>query len=50
MDCVVHSSHSTETHTMFLGEVMASSVTRPADKPLIYWNRDYRTLADGVVD
>jgi flavin reductase (DIM6/NTAB) family NADH-FMN oxidoreductase RutF len=33
------------THTIYIGEVQASSVPRADERPLIYWNRDYQQLA-----
>lgn len=44
MDCTVHAKHTAGTHTIFVGEVRASSVPREGDAPLVYWNRDYRGI------
>ncbi len=44
LDCTIHSRFPTGTHTLYVGEVQASSVPRPGDEPLVYWNRNYRRL------
>lgn len=44
LDCEVRSHHPAGTHTIFVGDVMASSVARPEAAPLVYWNRDYRRV------
>lgn len=44
LDCRLVGRHTAGTHTIFLAAVEASRVNRPDDKPLIYWNRDYRQL------
>lgn len=44
LDCTIYSRHHAGTHTIYVGEVHASGVPRPDEKPLIYWNRDYRKL------
>lgn len=46
LDCTVYSRHTAGTHTIYIGEVQASKVNFPDAKPLIYWNRSYRTLHD----
>lgn len=47
-DCRIRSAHSAGTHTLFVGEVLASGFPsgdeRPA--PLVYFNRNYRGLKD----
>ncbi len=45
LDCTVYSRFSAGSHTIYIGEVQASSVPRPDVKPLLYWNRGYRQLA-----
>lgn len=45
LDCTMYARHSAGTHTIYLGQVEASSVPRPNDPPLLYWNRGYRHLA-----
>lgn len=45
LDCTVHSRATAGTHTVFVGEVQANHAPRPGDRPLVYWNRDYRRLA-----
>ena len=44
LDCTIYSRHHAGTHTIYIGEVQASSCPNPDDKPLIYWNRDYQSL------
>jgi flavin reductase (DIM6/NTAB) family NADH-FMN oxidoreductase RutF len=44
LDCTIHSRFPTGTHTIYVGEVQASGVPRPDERPLIYWNRGYRHL------
>lgn len=50
LDCTVYSRHTAGTHTIYIGEVQASHVSVDADalSPLIYWNRDYRTIAQEI--
>lgn len=45
LDCTIYSRFAAGTHTIYVGEVQASSVPRPDVKPLVYWNRGYRQLA-----
>lgn len=45
LDCTIYARFSAGTHTIYVGEVQASSVNRPDEEPLIYWNRGYRRLA-----
>lgn len=44
MDCTVHARARAGTHTVYIGEVQASSVPQPDAPPLVYWNRGYRKL------
>lgn len=44
LDCTVYARHQAGTHSIYIGEVVASSVPRADEQPLIYWNRGYRTL------
>jgi flavin reductase (DIM6/NTAB) family NADH-FMN oxidoreductase RutF len=44
LDCTIYSRHTAGTHTIYIGEVQASSVTAPDHKPLVYWNRGYRSV------
>lgn len=44
LDCRVWARHPAGTHTVYLGEVVASQVPRGEERPLIYWNRDYQKL------
>ena len=44
LDCTIYSRHHAGTHTIYIGEVQASSCPNPDEKPLIYWNRDYQSL------
>lgn len=45
LDCTIYARHDAGTHTIYVGEVVASSVPRPDEAPLVYWNRSYRNLA-----
>jgi len=44
LDCNIYARHDAGTHTIYLGEIMASAVVRSDEPPLIYWNRGYRWL------
>ena len=44
LDCTIHARYPAGTHTIYVGEVRASSVVRPDREPLVYWNRGYRKL------
>ncbi len=44
LDCTIHGKRPAGTHTIYLGEVQASSVPEPDAAPLVYWNRGYRRL------
>ncbi|MFO7681258.1 MAG: flavin reductase family protein [Chloroflexota bacterium] len=44
LDCTIYACYEAGTHTIYLGQVEASSVPRPDEAPLIYWNRGYRRL------
>lgn len=44
LDCTIHARHDAGTHTLYIGEIQASATPRPADSPLLYWNRGYRSL------
>lgn len=44
LDCTVYSRHTAGTHTIYIGEVQASKVIEADCKPLVYWNRAYRTF------
>jgi flavin reductase (DIM6/NTAB) family NADH-FMN oxidoreductase RutF len=46
LDCTVYSRHTAGTHTIYIGEVQASRVNYPDSKPLVYWNRAYRTIQE----
>ena len=47
LDCTIHSRHRAGSHSLYIGEVQASRVNRPDGAPLVYWNRDYRSIAGG---
>lgn len=49
LDCTVYSRLSAGSHTLYIGEVQASSVIQPDANPLLYWNRGYHAVADLVV-
>ncbi len=44
LDCTIHSRYPAGTHTIYIGEVQASSTPQPDAPPLVYWNRGYRHL------
>ncbi len=44
LDCTIASRSKAGTHTVYIGEVQASSTPRPDEAPLVYWNRGYRHL------
>lgn len=44
-DCRVIATFTSGTHTLFIGEVLAAE-SREDAKPLLYYNRGYRTLSD----
>ena len=46
IDCSISARHPAGSHILYVGAVEATRVTRPEDPPLVYWNRDYRRLAD----
>jgi flavin reductase (DIM6/NTAB) family NADH-FMN oxidoreductase RutF len=46
LDCRLAAAHGAGTHTLFLGEVIDGGLLRQAP-PLIYFDRDYRRLAEG---
>ncbi len=46
LDCSVYQRQKAGTHTVYIGLVQASQVLRPDVKPLVYWNRAYRRLAE----
>ena len=45
LDCRVVESHPVGTHTLFIGEVLAVK-NAEGGSPLLYFNRDYRTLEE----
>lgn len=44
LDCTISAHYPAGTHTIYVGQVQASSVPRPDESPLVYWNRGYRLL------
>jgi flavin reductase (DIM6/NTAB) family NADH-FMN oxidoreductase RutF len=44
LDCTVFSHQRAGTHTIYVGEVQASSVPHAEEHPLVYWNRAYHSL------
>lgn len=44
LDCRIHARYPAGSHTVYIGEVTASSVPNQEAPPLIYWNRGYRKL------
>lgn len=47
LDCTIYDRHEAGTHTIYLGQVVASACPRAGATPLIYWNRGYRHLKAG---
>lgn len=45
LDCQVVASHEAGTHTIFIGQATAGAVAEDL-RPLLYYNRNYRSLAD----
>lgn len=45
LDCRIYGRHPAGSHSIYVGEVLASGVPRSEVQPLVYWNRDYRNLA-----
>jgi flavin reductase (DIM6/NTAB) family NADH-FMN oxidoreductase RutF len=44
LECRIHARFPAGTHTIYVGEVLASHVPQEEAPPLIYWNRGYRKL------
>lgn len=44
LDCRIYARLPAGTHTIYVGEVVASGVPEPDAAPLVYWNRGYRKL------
>ncbi len=44
LDCAVVAAHPAGTHTIFIAEVVAAKTPGPG-KPLLYFDRDYHSLA-----
>lgn len=44
LDCRVWGRQPAGTHSIYVGEVCATSVPNPDAPPLVYWNRGYRKL------
>lgn len=44
LDCRIVARHPAGTHTLYVGEVVASAEPRAEQPPLVYWNRGYRKL------
>jgi flavin reductase (DIM6/NTAB) family NADH-FMN oxidoreductase RutF len=45
LDCRVWGRYPAGSHSIYIGEVLASGVPRPDQPPLVYWNRGYRKLS-----
>ncbi len=45
-DCRVVSAYEVGSHTIFIGDVLASQIRMNENRPLIYYNRDYRILCE----
>jgi flavin reductase (DIM6/NTAB) family NADH-FMN oxidoreductase RutF len=44
LDCKIQARYPAGTHTIYVGEVVASEVPVEEAAPLVYWNRGYRKL------
>jgi flavin reductase (DIM6/NTAB) family NADH-FMN oxidoreductase RutF len=44
LDCTIYARSEAGTHTIYVGEIVASAVPQPDEPPLVYWNRGYRRL------
>jgi flavin reductase (DIM6/NTAB) family NADH-FMN oxidoreductase RutF len=44
LDCKLHATYDGATHWIFVGEVMATQRRVTDNAPLLYFDRDYRTL------
>ncbi|HXO19094.1 MAG TPA: flavin reductase family protein [Thermoanaerobaculia bacterium] len=44
LDCRIFARYPAGTHTVYIGEVVASGVPVPGTPPLLYWQRGYRQL------
>ena len=44
LDCTIHETLTLENNTIYVGYVEASGLPTAEGRPLLYWNRDYRTL------
>ena len=45
-DCQVSANYPGGTHTIFIGQVVASQINHEQREPLVYFNRDYHRLAE----
>ena len=48
LDCKIYSRHAVASHTIYVGEIQATRGLDSAARPLVYWNRGYRQLADPI--
>jgi len=46
LDCTVYARQAAGSHTLYVGHVEACATPRGDAPPLVYWNRDYRRLAE----
>ena len=44
LDCHIHARDPAGSHTIYVGDVVASNVPVEGAPPLVYWNRGYRKL------
>ena len=44
LDCRIYARYPAGTHTVYIGEVVASRVPEEGTPPLVYWQRGYRQL------
>ena len=50
LDCTVFDKLAAGTHTIYVGEVVASAAPHPDQSPLVYWNRGYRSLDEEAAE
>lgn len=50
LDCRLAARHPAGSHTIYVGEVVASWAQTEGGSPLVYWNRGYRRLVPPVAE
>lgn len=46
IECTTYAVHEAGDHTLVLGEVVATALPRPDDRPLVFFAGSYRAIAD----